>query len=175
MARKSVAFNPEIIQLENDFIDIRRVKEIIEENIEDIAWTLLEKFEDTVSLWETEVIFDMDIEKEGAAVYTTNEVYGYVNEGTEPHAIAPLTASVMAYPAGSAAGGIRSKGPSIPKAPKALRGRGALKQNIGDTMFSQSVFHPGTEGKKFTEKITEETVDYIDKWKDWFEELSEGE
>ncbi len=164
MAKKNVgSISIDSINLEDDLFDIKRVKQIIEENIEDISYTILEKFEETVSQWETEVIFEVDIEKEGGSVYTTNEVYKYVNDGTEPHAIVPNTASVLAFPTGY--GGQTAKMPSLPKAPK------APTQNLGNMTFTKSVMHPGTEGKEYDKKVAEEVERYIDDYSNWFEEL----
>lgn len=162
---KKISSKIELITLDGDFIDLKRVKKIIEENIEDIASVLLEKFEETTENWESELVeFEVKIENDmsGCEVFTTNAVYGYVNDGTDAHDIVPSVTTAMAFPPGY--GGTS---PSVPSGPKALR------QNTGDLVFTKTVFHPGTEGKDFENKVAEEVEKYIEDNDDWFEEFDD--
>lgn len=82
-------------------------------------------------------------------IYTDNEIYGYVSEGTKPHRIVPVNAASLAFPANYAA----------KTTPRVIASRPG--GSSGPTVFSKGVMHPGFPGRDFPEVIN-------DKWeREW--------
>ena len=97
----------------------------------------------TVATWENQPEF-ISLFNEGSAgifveVYTTDEIYNYVNNGTRPHDIEgnPYLAFLSAYKSKTKPGRIRS-------------GAGG---GSGDTVVRAKVHHPGTEARNFDTAI----------------------
>lgn len=80
--------------------------------------------------------FDLVLE-----VGTDNTIYGYVNEGTEPHEIKPKRAKMLRFKS-------RYRAKTTPGTVRSRQGGAS-----GDDVFSQGVQHPGTEPRDFTGRI----------------------
>jgi len=97
----------------------------------------------TVKTWEHKPKFESNYRETSAGitveVFTTDEVYGYVNNGTRPHVIEgnPYLAFMSAY-----------KSKTTPSKIDARKGGGS-----GPTIIRQKVQHPGTEARNFDTAI----------------------
>lgn len=109
-------------------------------------------FQVTTKTWEHQPEFTIEKLPEGRAVYTTDQVYAWVNDGTKPHLIMAKDAPVLAFP--------EKFGPKTRP--------GAIRSNKGHqggkTIFTTQVNHPGTEPRKFDEAIEK-------KWQEKFPQL----
>lgn len=103
------------------------------------------EFEATTRTWSHDVKFEVLISlAKGAAtviVETNDEIYGYVNEGTDPHLIVPVNAKVLAFP-----GDYTSK--TVPGVIDSRDGGSG-----GETIFAAYVEHPGTKARNFSQVI----------------------
>jgi len=102
-------------------------------------------FEATTATWDHKPDFKLDISLAGGepavTVGTTDKIYGYVDEGTRPHTIAPVNAKVLSFQAGYKA----------KTQPGVIGSTGGGAQ--GDQVFSMVVNHPGTKARNFSQKI----------------------
>ena len=102
-------------------------------------------FEATTATWEHKPDFKLDITlaggEPGVTVGTTDDVYKWVDEGTKPHTIAPVNAQVLSFRSGYKA----------KTQPGVIGSTGGGAQ--GDQVFAMVVNHPGTEARKFSQKI----------------------
>lgn len=115
------------------------------------ATAIKKEFEKTTETWETDVKFESIVGLRRRPpgpellVFTDNEIYGYVNDGTEPHFIFPKKKKALSFQWGG-------KGSYTPK---------TVPRHIGSKMggpqgHMQSfawVEHPGTKGRHFDEEI----------------------
>lgn len=99
----------------------------------------------TVQTWAHGVSFQTEATELGGKVFTTDEIYGYVNDGTPPHTITPKTASILRFAVGG----------SAKTAPKVIRSTAGSRGS--QVVFARVVHHPGTEARQFDEVI----------WKKW--------
>lgn len=123
-------------------------REEIARDAEAIRKAMLEDFERTVKTWEHKVKFKSGVES-GASVggvrievFTTDKVYGYVDEGTKPHAIRPKR---KGYPLRFEVGGKPKTEPNVILSTNGERGSA--------TVWAQMVHHPGTKAREFTKTI----------------------
>ncbi len=104
-----------------------------------------EDFQATAATWEHKPKFDVQISLAGGSptieVGTSDEIYGYVDEGTRPHVIVPVKAQVLSF-----RGGYTAK-----TQPGVIGSSHGGAQ--GDQVFTMMVNHPGTKARKFSEKI----------------------
>jgi hypothetical protein len=110
-----------------------------------IVQVLVEKdLADVTRTWATPVKFDVRSALEaGSAVITistTNEIFGYVDQGTKPHIIRPRGKALM-FGAGFA-----------PKTQPGIIGSSSGASG-GAVVFAKYAQHPGTKPRKFTETI----------------------
>jgi hypothetical protein len=112
---------------------------------------ILKDFESTVDTWTHKPKFETLEENSpnnlAVMVGTDDEIYGYVNNGTEPHTIVPVTAKALRFP-------WEGYGSHIPKTvPNWI---GSFNERVPGTMvFRKSVHHPGTEARNFDKLIGE--------------------
>lgn len=109
------------------------------------AALILRDLESTVRTWKQKPTFDVTITEQGGSYAVTagtdDEIYGYVNDGTRPHAIRPRRARYLRFSSGY-------------KAKTRVGIIGSFQGGaFGSDVFSSGVFHPGFPGRKFTEKI----------------------
>ena len=103
-------------------------------------------FELTTATWEHQVDFEKLVDVDGPAsvdifVGTDDEIYGYVNDGTEEHIIEPKGPYPLSFQSGY-------KAKTSPGKMTARTG-GAF----GPAVFAAWVLHPGTEARNFDEEI----------------------
>jgi hypothetical protein len=144
-----------------EVINVATLRSELNEAMEELQDGVLRDFESTVATWSTQVGFDVKLTTGQAITLKVSpsgsgaEIWGHVNEGTRPHIIRPRNARALAfrsnYRAKTAPGRIRS-------------GAGGSR---GASVFSQQVFHPGSEGRDFTGLIA-------DKWKPEFKRIGEN-
>jgi len=110
-------------------------------------------FEKTTATWDTKVAFETQISLSGGAqveVFTTNKIYGYVDQGTEPHEIwagfytGKSNKKVLAFSSSSS-----------PKTTPGVIGSGSGSQGPVDTFRPYVANHPGTKARNFSKGITE--------------------
>ncbi len=112
--------------------------------------TVIKKeFEKTTATWEKPVKFEQITSLRGPGpellVFTDNEIYGYVNDGTRPHPIFPKKAKALRFQWGG-------KGSYTPKtAPRVIGSKAG--GSSGPIVHRPYVQHPGTEGRHFDEEI----------------------
>lgn len=103
-------------------------------------------FEKTTATWSRKVAFEVQykVRPNGPEVFvfTNNRIYGYVNDGTEPHLIFPVRARALAFPGGP------YKAKTTPRVIGSTSGGSS-----GATVFRAYVQHPGTEARNFDEEI----------------------
>lgn len=110
-------------------------------------------FRVTVQTWNKQPKFQIEGSQYSRRVFTTDEVYGYVDRGTKAHVIAPKAGKALVF-----RGGYKAK-----TRPKVIGSSGGGAS--GDVVFvGRPVMHPGTEPRKFTETIHA-------KWQKRFPEL----
>lgn len=109
------------------------------------AGLLLRDLEATVRTWTKKPTFDVTITRTGGdysvTAGTDNEIYGYVDAGTEAHPILPKRSRYLKFSSGYRA-----------KSRVGVIGSYA-GGSFGSDVFSRGVLHPGFPGRKFTETI----------------------
>lgn len=114
--------------------------------LHDVGTAMKKTFEGTTETWETDVKFTMRSKVTGfeasISVSTDNKIYGYVNEGTEPHIIRPKRAMRLAFQTGYRA---KTRPRSIVSGPGG---------SFGETAFAKVVHHPGTKAREFTKYVS---------------------
>lgn len=101
-------------------------------------------FEKTTASWDHKVAFEEQVSLAGGPqveIYTTDKIYGYVDQGTRPHAIRPVRAKALRFQSGYKA-----------KTAPGVIGSGAGGP-FGDTVFSKGVQHPGNAPRGFSKEI----------------------
>lgn len=101
----------------------------------------------TTRTWEHKPKFDITITQQGenyiVAVGTDDKIYLFVSEGTRPHVIKAKRSPYLAFQSGY----------------RAKTRVGVIGSNeggaFGETVFAQSVRHPGTKARRFIDKIRE--------------------
>jgi len=105
-------------------------------------------FDSTTATWKSAPDFNVDrAAYQGSdivgSVWTDNEVYGYVNNGTIPHDIFPVKAKKLHFMSGYTAKTVKRVVGS--------QSGGAF----GNDVFSAGVHHPGSEGREFDQAIVD--------------------
>lgn len=109
------------------------------------AGLALKDLQSTVATWTTKPKFGIAIQKQGndyiVTAGTSDMIYGYVNDGTPPHAIKPKRSKYLRFSSGY----------------KAKTRVGIIGSNeggsFGEDVFSKGVYHPGFIGRDFVGKI----------------------
>lgn len=120
-----------------------------------VGYRLKKDFEGTTATWEHQPKFVVkshltkQLPSPSVEVYTEDEIYRYVNEGTRPHDI-----WAGAYTGKSEAKTLAFPSMFIPKTTP-----GSLEVDYGasggETVFTPYVRHPGTKARKFDQQIKE--------------------
>lgn len=138
----------EIKSIKPQRFDDKAFAAVIAAAAQEAAADMQKDFEKTTETWEHEVKFEtiisMDPDVE-VLVGTDDEIYGYINEGTKPHAIFPKRARALRFQWGGK-GSYRAK--TKPKVIGSQPG-GAT----GPVVHRPYVQHPGTKPRKFDETI----------------------
>lgn len=122
------------------------LKKALTNTAEGIARAIKIDYQVTTQTWKKRPPFGIERKGLNREVFTDDEIYGYVDEGTKPHEIKPKRAKVLAFGGGA----------YRPKTKVRVIGSTGGGPS-GDTVFSKGVHHPGTEAREFTEVIA-------DKW-----------
>ena len=118
------------------------VERAIEMTLDELAAEAKALFEKTVATWNTKVNFTIRKTKFGRSVGTASEVFGYVDQGTEPHKIPKSPAT---HPLRFRVGGRPKTRPKVITSYKGAPGK--------DWASSFQVDHPGTKPRLFTQII----------------------
>ncbi len=109
------------------------------------AGLLLRDLEATVRTWTKKPTFDLTITQANGdysvTAGTDDEIYGYVDAGTEAHEIKPRRSKYLRFSSGYRA-----------KTRVGVIGS-TNGGSFGSDVFSKGVLHPGFPGRQFTEKI----------------------
>lgn len=103
------------------------------------------EFYETTQTWQRQVDFQITQDTEFTRdIWTSDEVYGWVNNGTAAHQIDPKTGLFLKF--------------TVPFAPKSQKNViGSYQGNRGDVIrYQRSVQHPGIEPREFDETIARE-------------------
>ncbi len=115
-------------------IDVRAQGLAVDNALDMASAAIKVDFNVTTRTWEKRPEFVIEKEKYGRHIFTTNEIYGYVERGTPPHRIEPRNASALRFQSGYKR--------------KSVVGVIASRQGgpYGPVVYSQGVDHPGYEG-----------------------------
>lgn len=123
------------------FIDVNAYAEAIEEALDQTAQESKADYEKTTRTWQTQVNFTINKTKYGRSIGTRNKIYGYVDQGTEPHIIRPRRAKRLRF----ATGGTPKTRINTIASYKGKRGT--------NWRTAMQVNHPGTKARNFTAVI----------------------
>lgn len=130
-----------------------RMQMAIHGALDKVGQGMLRTYQEIVSNWKTKVVFAVKVTVNGSQamveVWTENEIYGYVTEGTKPHIIVPRRARMLRFQTG-----YRAK--TSPRSIKSGAG-GAF----GDVAFAHLVHHPGTQARHFERNVMKRYQDVI--------------
>lgn len=108
-------------------------------------------FDATTKTWDREVVFETTYKESKSSasvtVATDDEIYRYVNDGTEAHIIRPKNARILRFASGYTA-----------KTSPGTIGS-STGGSFGASVVARVVRHPGTKARKFDEAI-------LEKWQD---------
>ena len=122
---------------------VGQIRSEVKKELDKQVKALMGEFEKTTATWDHGVAFQerVNMNTGAAEVWTDDEIYGYVNNGTRPHDIKPRNASVLVFQ-----GGYRAK-----TTPGTIQARGG--GSSGPLVFSKGVHHPGTTARNFDDAI----------------------
>lgn len=117
----------------------------MQQAVQKSAALALSDLEATTRTWKHKPKFDVTITKTGndysVTAGTDDLIYGYVNNGTKPHAIKPKRSQYLRFSSGY-------------KAKTSVGIIGSVQGGaFGNDVFSRGVFHPGFIGRKFDAAI----------------------
>jgi hypothetical protein len=138
------------IKIRGDMIDTRKLRRAIDNALDGAAKAVKIDLSVTTQTWRNRPTFTIEKDGDSRTVATDDEVYGYVDEGTEPHLIVakspnkPLTFGIGGRPK---------------TAPKVIGSRPGAR---GSTIVrAQVVHHPGTTAREFTDTTKEKMDDRL--------------
>lgn len=134
-------------------LDPKRLMRGIQNGLDASAKAVKVDFGVTTQTWKRKVQFEIIETEDGRIVGTDDEIYGYVNDGTDAHDITPKRGKVLVFPWGG-------KGSYRPKT--AIRTIGSTGGgSSGGIVKLKRVKHPGTDAREFDETIAR-------KWRELF-------
>jgi hypothetical protein len=138
-----------VIILKGLVVNAPKLVRAIENGLEGAAKDAKVDFGVTTQTWQTKPVFTIERKTAERIVSTTDEIYGFVNDGTPPHIIVPHSTTVLTFGVGGA-----------PKtAPRVIGSRGGSR---GATIVrAKVVHHPGTEARQFDEAISKKWDDLL--------------
>lgn len=108
-------------------------------------------FETVTDNWDNKPTFRSAVTEQGPVititVTTDSIIFHWVDQGTQPHSIPRSGPATMAFPSG-----YRPR-----TSPGRLQFNAQGGQGFGETVFTQSVEHPGIEPRKFTDRVKTQT------------------
>lgn len=127
-----------------DVMKIDRVRLNLLSMAHKVEREIKKEFKKTVETWEREVIFETKISLIGGPsikVWTYNQIYGWVNDGTPEHPIAAKNKPELAYRRG-----FKSK-----TVPRKISSR--VGKTFGRMVRKKAVVHPGIVPREFVDVI----------------------
>lgn len=126
--------------------DAKKLTRAVENALDGAADAARVDFEVTTQTWVTQVSFDVTRRVMERIVSTDSRIYGYVNDGTEPHIIRPKNSRLLRF--------------LTPyRAKTEVRVIGSGRGGRGNTtVYARMVRHPGFPGREFDDVIAK-------KWK----------
>lgn len=119
------------------------MRRVVENGLSAAARGARVDFNVTTKTWSTRPEFVIEKIKDGRKVYTKSEIYGYVNDGTRPHTIAPRNGKALVF----GGPGFKAKtSPGVIGSKKGARGKGTI-------ITPKPVQHPGTQARNFSKTI----------------------
>lgn len=131
------------IKLPRDLFNTAKLERAIENALTGSAKAAKIDFDVTMQTWKKRPTFTIDTEPGKRTISTDNEIYGYVNDGTEPHPIVAKNAPTLVF--------------GVPfKAKTSVRVIGSGPGARGSTIRRpKAAQHPGTDAREFDAVIAE--------------------
>jgi hypothetical protein len=125
-------------------INATELEATIQAILDSSANEVKQEFEKTVASWAEKPEFVVESAQFTRQIYTVNQVYDWVNNGTVPHAIFPVNKLALRF--------------AIDGSPKTVPGfLGSGNGSKGSTfVFSRGVYNPGVTARDFDVTIAEE-------------------
>lgn len=130
------------IKLRGDMLDVKKLRRVIDNALDGAAKATKVDFDTTTQTWKNRPTFTIDADGHERTVATDSEIYGYVDEGTEPHVI---VAKSPTRPLTFGVGGRPKTAPRVIGSRPGARGATIVR--------AQTVNHPGTAPRAFTDTI----------------------
>lgn len=124
--------------------DVDKLSRAIDNALDGAARAAKADFGVTTQTWKERPDFTIESKPGVRTVSTDNEIYGYVDEGTKPHVIAPKNKRALRFAVPSSAKTIPNYIGSRPG------GQGSFT-----VIRRKPIRHPGTEARNFAKKIQE--------------------
>lgn len=119
------------------------MRRVVENGLSAAARGARVDFNVTTRTWSTRPEFVIEKVKDGRAIFTKSEIYGYVNDGTPAHQIRPKNGKVLVF------GGPGFKAKTSP----GVIGSKAGRKGKGTIITPKPVQHPGTQARNFAKTI----------------------
>jgi hypothetical protein len=137
-----MAFKLKPIKPKGNAINFAAIERAVKGGMDEAKDAALEDYEACTADWEHQVDFIAIQVKDGWIVGTEDEIFQFVDEGTDPHQIAPKPGKTLRFYAGGA-----------PKTRPHIIGSGPGKRGDRLVHTRKPVQHPGTEAREFTQEI----------------------
>lgn len=125
--------------------NFRKARDVIAEEMRKVSEDMMADFEATTATWSKKPKFDVNLSLEGNTpsieITTKDEVYGYVDQGTKAHFVAPVKAKALRFRLGYTA-----------KTSPGVIGSGGGGAS-GPVVFSQGHTVSGIKPRGFSKKI----------------------
>ena len=131
-----------VIKPKGNVFDVRRYQQQIENGLSVAAKGAKVDFDTTTQTWKHRPTFTIESEPGKRIIATDDTIYGYVDEGTKPHIIAPKNGKVLVF-------GIGGKAKTAPR----VIGSKAGSKGGAQVITPKPVHHPGTEAREFAKTI----------------------
>ena len=129
-------------------LNVHNVYGALQRELESYAKDVKLDFDATTATWDHKVKFETDVlvlpDIVSVKVWTEDEIYGYVDQGTKPHVIKPKNKPRLAF----MVGGTPKTSPGVDTAGPGLPGTDLVVLPVG-----MAVHHPGTKARNFTKEI----------------------
>jgi hypothetical protein len=129
-----------VIKPKGKAIDAERIIAGVRKAMDEAKEGAIKDFQSTTSTWNHKVAFTATATRDGYDVGTSDEIYGYVDQGTRPHVIV-----------GHGGPLVFQSGYKAKTSPRVIGSSGGGA--TGAVVFTRMVQHPGTAAREFTETI----------------------
>lgn len=124
-------------------LSARQLARVVENQLNMSALAVKVDYEVTSQTWKHQPSFTITSSPGERIIGTSDEIYGYVDDGTRPHVIRPRRAKRLRF----------SPGGRAKTSPGQIRS-GAGRKGSG-VVFAKQVNHPGTKARNFSKAIAE--------------------